>query len=126
LLGKSDSDSEEQSESSDGYIKEKICKDEIVGRDEDGNPIIIQICEEVIVPISRSSSSSTSRSRENPAAVFANELQRQMATQTAQVGTEITRKNLQIQPTIKIRPGYRFNIMVNKDMLFKEPYVAKR
>jgi len=32
------------------------------------------------------------------------------------------RFNLNIQPTLEIRPGYRFNIRVNKDMLFAGPY----
>jgi type IV secretory pathway VirB10-like protein len=34
-----------------------------------------------------------------------------------QVGQQITRKNLNIQPTIEIRPGFRFNIFVNKDIV---------
>ena len=38
-----------------------------------------------------------------------------------QVGQQITRKDLNIQPTIEIRAGYRFNILVNKDMTL-EPY----
>jgi len=38
-----------------------------------------------------------------------------------QVGQQITRKNLNIQPTIEIRPGYRFNVFVHKDMVL-EPY----
>jgi len=33
-----------------------------------------------------------------------------------QVGQQITRKNLNIQPTIEIRPGFRFNVFVNKDL----------
>jgi len=36
-------------------------------------------------------------------------------------GQKITRKNLDIQPTIKIRPGFSINVMVNKDMILK-PY----
>ena len=35
---------------------------------------------------------------------------------------EVTRRNLNIQPTIKIRVGYRFNVRVNKDIAFQEPY----
>ncbi len=35
------------------------------------------------------------------------------------VGQEITRKNLNIQPTLEIRPGYRFNVFVNKDMVLE-------
>jgi type IV secretion system protein VirB10 len=38
-----------------------------------------------------------------------------------QVGQQITRKNLNIQPTIEIRPGYRFNVFVHNDMVL-EPY----
>jgi type IV secretion system protein VirB10 len=38
-----------------------------------------------------------------------------------QVGQQITRKNLNIQPTIEIRPGHRFNVFVHKDMVL-EPY----
>ena len=33
------------------------------------------------------------------------------------VGQEITRKNINIQPTIKIRPGFSVNVLVNKDMI---------
>ncbi len=32
-------------------------------------------------------------------------------------GEKITRKNLDIQPTIKIRPGFSVNVLVNKDMV---------
>jgi type IV secretory pathway VirB10-like protein len=42
--------------------------------------------------------------------------------QLGQLGTEITRKNLSIQPTIKIPVGYRFNVRVNKDIVFEAPY----
>jgi type IV secretion system protein VirB10 len=41
-----------------------------------------------------------------------------------QVGQQITRKNLNIQPTIEIRPGYRFNIFVNRDIGL-EPYIGR-
>lgn len=36
-------------------------------------------------------------------------------------GQEIVRKNLNIQPTITIRPGYSLNVFVNKHMVLK-PY----
>lgn len=35
---------------------------------------------------------------------------------------EMIRKNLNIAPTLNIRPGYRFNVMVTKDMVFDGPY----
>ena len=39
-----------------------------------------------------------------------------VARNANEVGQEITRRNLNIQPTIEIRPGYRFNIFVSKDI----------
>jgi type IV secretion system protein VirB10 len=38
-----------------------------------------------------------------------------------QVGQEITRRNLSIQPTLTVRPGFRVNVMVNKDLALR-PY----
>ncbi len=35
------------------------------------------------------------------------------------VGQQITNKNLNIQPTLEIRPGFRFNVFVNKDMVLE-------
>lgn len=35
------------------------------------------------------------------------------------VGNEITRKNLNRQPTLKIRPGHTFTIMVNQDLILE-------
>ena len=45
----------------------------------------------------------------------------EMGRQFGQVGTEMIRRNLNIQPTLEIRPGYRFNVMVNKDIILS-PY----
>jgi type IV secretion system protein VirB10 len=36
--------------------------------------------------------------------------------------SEMIRKNLNIAPTLKIRPGYRFNILVVKDVVLTHPY----
>ena len=44
--------------------------------------------------------------------------------QVGQVGVEVTRRNLNIQPTIIVRPGYRFFVRVEKDLLFRAPYSA--
>lgn len=46
----------------------------------------------------------------------------QFAADMASVSKSIIQKNLNIQPTIEIRPGYRFNVMVNKDVIFPETY----
>lgn len=40
--------------------------------------------------------------------------------QLAQVASEMIRKNINIQPTIKIRPGYKFNVLVMKDMILEK------
>ena len=43
-----------------------------------------------------------------------------VARELSQASTALLRKNLNIQPTIKIRPGYRFLVMVKKDIIFPE------
>src|SRR5215471_7969842 len=40
----------------------------------------------------------------------------------SQTAAEITRRNLNVQPTLKIPVGYRFNVRVNRDILFDAPY----
>jgi len=45
-----------------------------------------------------------------------------LGSQLSQTGLQITQKNLNIQPTLEIRPGYQFNIQVTKDMVFPGPY----
>ena len=53
----------------------------------------------------------------------AQELAGQAAAQNmSQIGAEATRRNLYVQPTIKIAIGYRFNVRVTRDILFEEPY----
>ena len=37
------------------------------------------------------------------------------------VGAKIVEKNLNVQPTLEIRPGFKFNVFVNKDMILR-PY----
>lgn len=49
--------------------------------------------------------------------IMAGELGRQLG----QLGMETTRRNMDIQPTLEIRPGYLFNIMVTKDMILPPP-----
>jgi type IV secretion system protein VirB10 len=44
----------------------------------------------------------------------------------SQLGSQITRRNLNVQPTIKIPVGYRFNVRVNRDILFEAPYAPVR
>ncbi|MBN9657134.1 MAG: hypothetical protein J0H49_03095 [Acidobacteria bacterium] len=44
----------------------------------------------------------------------------------SQLGADVTRRNLNIQPTIKVPIGYRFNVRVNRDILFEGPYRPAR
>lgn len=44
-----------------------------------------------------------------------------MAENVSNVGTKLAEKNLNIQPTIDIRPGFRFNVFVHKDFIL-QPY----
>jgi type IV secretory pathway VirB10-like protein len=45
--------------------------------------------------------------------------------QSSQLGQQITSRAMNIQPTIKIRPGDIFYISVNKDVMFAGPYVPR-
>lgn len=49
-----------------------------------------------------------------------------LAAQLGQTATALIQKNLNISPTVTIRPGYAFNIVVTKDIMFQEPYHASR
>jgi hypothetical protein len=40
----------------------------------------------------------------------------------SQTGALITRRNLNVQPTIKVPVGYKFTVRVNRDVLFDGPY----
>lgn len=40
----------------------------------------------------------------------------------SQTGAMITRRNLNVQPTIKVPVGYKFTVRVNRDILFDKPY----
>ena len=45
-----------------------------------------------------------------------------MGQQFGTVIAQMVSKNLNVAPTLTIRPGYRFNVMVVKDMTFTKPY----
>lgn len=44
--------------------------------------------------------------------------------QLGQATAQMIAKNLNIAPTLEIRPGFRFNVMVVKDLTFTKPYRA--
>lgn len=45
---------------------------------------------------------------------------RAVARELTQTSQMLLRKNLNIQPTIKIRPGYKLNVMVKRDIIFPD------
>jgi Bacterial conjugation TrbI-like protein. len=46
-----------------------------------------------------------------------------LSQQINTVGTNLLNKNLNIQPTLNIRPGYTFNVLVNRTMILP-PYAG--
>lgn len=57
-------------------------------------------------------------------------LNESVAQEIGRVSTELIRRGMNIQPTIEIRPGYPFAVMVNKDMILPpyqpmQDYLAK-
>jgi len=46
----------------------------------------------------------------------------QLGQQMSEAGRELVRKGLNVQPTLEIRPGYAFNVMVVKDVVLERPY----
>ena len=49
-----------------------------------------------------------------------------LAAQLGQTTMQLLQKNLNIKPTLEIRPGYQFNVIVTKDLVFQKPYAALR
>ena len=45
-----------------------------------------------------------------------------LGQELGQVSVELIRKHMNVSPTLEIRPGYRFNIIVTKDISFTKPY----
>lgn len=47
-----------------------------------------------------------------------------LAVQIGNTALQLIERNLSIAPTLEIRPGFRFNVVVTKDMVFRGPYQA--
>lgn len=56
--------------------------------------------------------------RQNAGSIMSQSLGQQLGQAT----TRLMMKNLNIAPTLEIRPGFRFNVIVTKDMKFNHPY----
>jgi type IV secretion system protein VirB10 len=40
-----------------------------------------------------------------------------------EAASQMLRREMNVQPTLRVRPGYRFNVLVNKDLIFEGPYL---
>lgn len=56
--------------------------------------------------------------RQNAGSILSQSLGQQLGMVTAR----LINKNLNIAPSLQIRPGFRFNVVVTKDMVFSRPY----
>ena len=45
-----------------------------------------------------------------------------LAAQLGQTTQTLLQRNLNIKPTLEIRPGYQFNVVVTKDIAFRSAY----
>jgi len=66
----------------------------------------------------------SSGSNETP--TLQDEMGSALAAQLGQTTLQLLQRNLNIKPTLEIRPGYQFNVIVTKDMVFQKPYRAER
>lgn len=49
-----------------------------------------------------------------------------LASQLGQATLQLLQKNINIKPTLEIRPGYQFNVIVTKDIVFERPYATRK
>lgn len=47
---------------------------------------------------------------------------RQVAIELSRVATEVLSRNLDVQPTVSVRPGFRFYVFLARDLAFASPY----
>ena len=67
-----------------------------------------------------SSSSSSDSDDDKPS--FQDEMGSAFAQQMGQASMQLLQKNTNLKPTLEIRPGYRFSMVVTKDIVFEAPY----
>ncbi|MDG6882812.1 Type IV secretion system protein virB10 [Phocoenobacter uteri] len=68
--------------------------------------------------VSYSQKNSSSSNKESAGDILSQSLGQNMG----QVIVQMLQKNINIAPTLEIRPGYQFNVVVVKDLSFKSPY----
>lgn len=61
---------------------------------------------------------------DNDTPTLQDEMGSALAAQMGQASLQLLQKNLNIKPTLEIRPGLMFNLVVTKDLVFQTPYGA--
>jgi type IV secretion system protein VirB10 len=64
-------------------------------------------------------------SGDNDSTTMQDEMVSALAAQLGQTTLQLLQKNLNIKPTLEIRPGYQFNVVITKDIVFRGPYAAR-
>jgi type IV secretion system protein VirB10 len=75
------------------------------------------------IAYSQSQGNNNNNEFQNPS--FSSVLSQAVGQQLGQATAALLERNLSIAPTLNIRPGYRFNILVVKDLTFVRPYVVR-
>ena len=68
--------------------------------------------------------SQDSQAAQDGRATVSGAMSQALGQQLGQLSEEMIRKQMNVAPTIEIRPGYRFNVQVTKDLTFNGPYQA--
>jgi type IV secretion system protein VirB10 len=61
---------------------------------------------------------------ESDSSTVQDEMTAALAAQLGQTTLQLLQKNLNIKPTLEIRPGYQFNVIITKDVVFRGAYEA--
>lgn len=67
-------------------------------------------------------STSTSGVMSNASPSLQQQMTSALAAQLGQTTAQVLTKGMNVKPTLEIRPGYRFNVVVTKDLVFNGPY----
>jgi type IV secretion system protein VirB10 len=72
------------------------------------------------------SMSPNNNSSMNSTPTMQQEMSSALAAQRGQTTMQLLQTNLNLNPTLEIRPGYQFNVIVTKDLVFQKAYAAAR
>lgn len=76
----------------------------------------------VIAGVTYSQGKDSTLNGTNNAPTASSAMSQALGQELGQVAAQMISKNLNIAPTLEIRPGYRFNVIAVKDLTFSKPY----